>query len=195
MPLWQRALMLAPFALVAIGGLIGGLFAGLALELNRRLARSQMRLPLKVVSMITVPLVATALWFGTVSAIGWYLAPVPEFSEGSCYAGWWEASETLTAGDLREVGCEEPHDAEVAGRFRLSDGAYPGPAAITDWAVAFCPGLFESHVGLAPERSSLQLQWAFPTEELWGRGGRSVDCFVVGAVGEVWDGSARGSFR
>ncbi len=196
MPMWARVLMMMPWLLIIIGGLIGGIFAGLGMELNRRIARADIRVPVKVVSMLLCTALAGTLWFGSVFALSWLFAPVPEYADGACYEGWWATAENeLSAADLREVDCSEAHDAEVAGGFGLSDGAFPGVEAITGWAEQMCPATFEAYVGVPYERSRLLLQWTYPSEGLWGRGARDIDCFVTGSPGQSWIGSVQGSGR
>ena len=191
MPYWQRIFMLLPWVLVFVGGLIGGLFAGLGMELNRRLARSDMRLPLKVVSMILTTLLAMGLWFGVTLAIAWYFAPLPAYVDGGCYSGWWASSADDL--DLRLVECSVEHDAEVTGGFALSDGAYPGTEAIFGWSDEQCTAEFESYVGVPPEESSLLVQYSYPSEDLWGRGMRDIDCFATSLPGGTLTGSVAGS--
>jgi len=191
MPYWQRIFILLPWLLIFVGGLIGGLFAGLSMELNRRLARADMRLPLKLVSMILVTLLAGGLWFGTVSAIAWYLAPLPEYTDGGCYDGWWSSSQDEL--DLRLVECTTEHDAEVVGGFGLSEGAYPGTDAIFGWADERCATEFEAYVGEPPGRSGLLMQYSYPSEELWGRGMREIGCFATSAPDGTLTSSVAGS--
>jgi hypothetical protein len=186
-PYWQRILILAPWLLIFVGGLVGGLFAGLAMELNRRLARAEVRLPLKALAMVLTTVLAGGLWFGTALAIAWYTAPLPDYQDGACYDGWW--SSPADGLELERVDCTAEHDAEVTGGFRLSDGAYPGAEAIFGWADEQCAVEFKEYVGVPPEQSSLLMQYGIPTEELWGRGMRDIDCFVT----SLPDGSLAGS--
>jgi len=193
MPYWQRIFMLLPWLLVLVGGLIGGIFAGLSMELNRRIARSDMRVPLKLGSMVLTTCVAGGLWFGSAVAIAWYLTPLPEYLEGDCYDGWWASPQDAL--DLQLVDCTAAHDAEVTGSFGLSEGAYPGADAIFEWADERCAAEFETYVGVPPAQSSLLAQYSYPDESLWGRGLRVIDCFAASAPGTSLTSSVAGSGR
>ena len=99
MPTWARVLMMMPWLLIIIGGLIGGIFAGLGMELNRRIARADIRVPVKVVSMLLCTALAGTLWFGSVFALSWLFAPVPEYADGAC---------SRAGGPRRRTSCRQP---------------------------------------------------------------------------------------
>ena len=196
LPLWQRALMLLPLLLIFVGGLVGGLFGGLGVEVNRRLARSELMLPGKVLGMLITTVAAGGLWFGSVVALGYFFAPVPELPDGACYTGFWDGWEEDAGTDapMTQVDCAQEHDTEVAGEFQLSDGAFPGVDAMEGWAEQACPAIFARYMGVPPEDSMFFFGWSYPDQDLWGRGARDIDCLVtLGTPGETWSGSVMGS--
>lgn len=79
-------------------------------------------------------------------------------------------------GDTSPVGCEQPHQIEVAGLARLADGpAYPGDEAV----LAACSQLARAYTPAAVSYAP----WRFD-ERSWAAGTREVNC-VVGDAGGV----------
>ena len=87
-------------------------------------------------------------------------------------------------GDTTPVGCNQPHQIEVAGTVRLPDApSYPGEGAVddacADVARAYAAGTFNYS------------DWAFD-ERSWAAGTRDVTC-VVGVAGDVYGWGTRTS--
>lgn len=193
---WEIALTFLPFVLV-VGGLIGGFFGATAWAINARLARSDVRAPIRAAGMILVSLVAAALYVVTVTTVAFLtavaMAPVPMLTVGNCLDGIDEGA-TVSAAATRSVDCANPHENEVVASLDYSpDGAFPGQAALDAFALTHCPTAFESYVGISYEQSSLGMLPVMPTDLTWATGDRSIVCVVLTMDGSKLTGSVKGS--
>lgn len=104
--------------------------------------------------------------------------------------------------DYEEVECAEAHDAEVYALPQHPDGpdaAYPGQAALSEFAAERCEGEFEPYVGTAYAQSEIFFTSLTPGEEAWtDADDREVVCLLVGQPTDDGDfeqltGSKQGS--
>lgn len=85
-------------------------------------------------------------------------------------------------GDSTPVGCDQPHQLEVAGTVRLPDApSYPGEGAVDD----ACAGVARAYAAGTLSYSAL-----FYDERSWAAGTRDVTC-VVGVAGDVYGWGTR----
>ncbi len=91
--------------------------------------------------------------------------------------------------------CQAPHAMEVAGRYALTDAAYPGNTRLHLDSYRDCQPIFEKYVGAPFWESRFDLQTITPSPSTWARGDRTVTCLVVGEDGAALPTSARGSRR
>ncbi|WP_158574004.1 DUF4190 domain-containing protein [Streptomyces triticagri] len=97
------------------------------------------------------------------------------------------------ARDVDVVSCEEPHDGEVFGSFRLSDGGYPGEKRLTAMADARCSSLVDNYLGDSDgARDDLYLYFYGPTVGSYSGGDREVSC-ILGKENGKLTGSLRDS--
>ncbi|RII15909.1 hypothetical protein DSC45_16835 [Streptomyces sp. YIM 130001] len=93
------------------------------------------------------------------------------------------------------VSCEEPHDGEVFGSFRLSGDKYPGESRIKDMADARCSSLADTYVGdPAAVGDEVYLFFYGPTRASYLRGDREVSCILHKENGKL-TGSLRDAGR
>jgi hypothetical protein len=190
-PRFAVILTFLPLALVLLGGLIGGLIGVGAAAINGRLARRQMPLPIKVISMLGVIALSVALYLGAAFAI----APIPTLETGTCVNGI-RPSADMTASATRPVDCTKPHDNEVVGTLRHDgQGGYPGTAALETFAAAGCIAAFNAYVGGDFQSSTLQMLPFMPDELSWAKGARDISCVVLAGDGTQLTGSVKGTAR
>jgi len=190
-PRYAVILSFLPFVLVLLGGLIGALFAVGAAAINGRLARLQIRWPIKVASMLGVTALSIALYVGFAFAI----APIPTLETGRCMNGM-RPGANVTASTLRPVDCATPHDNEVVGTIRHDgQGGYPGAAAVETFAEPRCIAAFNAYVGGDFQTSTLQMFPFIPDEVTWAKGARDINCVVFAADGSKLTGSVKGTAR
>jgi hypothetical protein len=115
--------------------------------------------------------------FGRVSVFG--------LDAGDCLAGFDD-----DASWFRDVGCGEPHEAEVFVAHRFDDGPFPGTDEVDAVADELCFGdPFEDYVGRDYASSSVLSLVSAPTAETWSQGDRLLNCILTD------EGSRTGSFR
>jgi hypothetical protein len=187
---WEMALVVLPLGFILLGGLIGGLFGAAAAEVNRRVARSELRAPARVVGMLGVTLATAAAWFGTTIGIGILVTPVPEYTAGNCYREW-HGGAGLADDSLTLVDCAVAHETEVVANIEHPDGPYPGADALLGFGNLACRAPFEAYVGVPYETSSLSMLISYPEDLLWLKGDRTIDCFVTAPNGRSLTGSVR----
>ena len=117
------------------------------------------------------------MWFGTVVGIGVALAPIPEVAVGSCLLGL-ESAEEITNVTVITVDCDTLHDGEVIAHIEHPDGPYPGQEPLLDYGLDACEPLFEAYVGSPYAESRLLMFTIGPSEILWLKGDRTIDCIV-----------------
>lgn len=96
-------------------------------------------------------------------------------------------------GDVQPISCDDPHDNEAYAAFQLSDGDYPGDAAILADASARCLERFEGFVGVPYDSSGYDVDALTPTRLTWDDGDRKVVCILFLVNGEQMTGTAQGS--
>jgi hypothetical protein len=90
----------------------------------------------------------------------------------------------LTVDEWTELDCAQPHEAEVFAITPITpttdaDVAYPGKASLVPGATRDCKERFEEFVGVAYERSALNLAVFFPTASNWAtQDDRTIGCIV-----------------
>lgn len=175
---WELVLTLLPIGLALLGGWLGLIFGAVASTVNHRVARSELRAPSKVVAMIGVPLVAVALYLGTVVGVGLAMAPVPEYEAGKCLDGLYGAG-NLSSEAIEIVPCSQPHDGEVVGNVEHPDGSYPGEEGLLAFGSSACRAPFAEYVGVSFDDSHLDMILLWPEQILWLKGDRTIDCVAL----------------
>jgi len=190
---WEMALMLLPVGvLLFVGGVVGAIFGGIAMEINRRLARSDLRTPSRGAAMVGVGLGSVVLWF--VAALGLQVLVLgnPHYEAGSCLKGI-DVGTAVSAEDARTVDCDLPHKGEVVANIEFMGDDWPGEDGLLLFGSLNCRGPFETYVGLPYDDSRLNMVLFWPSHITWLTGDRTVDCIAVDPDGEPLVGSVRGS--
>jgi hypothetical protein len=108
---------------------------------------------------------------------------------GDCLIG--EVAEEVLKVPL--VPCTNEHTHEVFFTADVPGDAYPGSAAISEFAEQQCVGHYYDYVGVELSESSFFFTYLFPSVSTWTSGkDRQVVCFVVSRLGPVL-GTAKGS--
>lgn len=116
-----------------------------------------------------------------------------DLEEGDCFSASGDQVETVTV-----VDCEEGHNYEAFAVFDHeadADEAFPGGAAILEYADSRCQPLFEEYVAVDYQSSIYWITSVTPSEETWEVGGdREIVCALkLGEAGEETTGSAEGT--
>ncbi len=100
-----------------------------------------------------------------------------------------------TTDEMPVVPCEEPHLQEVFAILEHPDDAYPGAAAVAEWADAACSGALQEELGLGLD-DGVFFSYLLPTFDGWNldRADREIICVLVfpdreAAVGSVVEGT------
>lgn len=100
-----------------------------------------------------------------------------------------------TTAEMPVVPCDEPHLQEVFAIREHPDDAYPGAAAVAEWADAACSGALEEELGLGLD-DGVFFSYLLPTFDGWNleRADREIVCVLVfpdreEAVGSVVEGT------
>ncbi|MFF3288733.1 septum formation family protein [Streptomyces sp. NPDC003023] len=105
---------------------------------------------------------------------------------GDCYNPNTKAPEG-EAFSIEMVPCEEPHEGQVVGEFKLDDAAaFPGDTAVQASADERCPveaGKFAQDTWALPEGA--ELFYYTPTKESWSTGDRAVTCTYTKETGTL----------
>ncbi len=77
--------------------------------------------------------------------------------------------------------CTETHQFEVI--FKATDpspdgAAYPGTTAFDKVVQAQCAPAFATYVGIPFDDSALELGYLYPQADSWGKGRRTITCYV-----------------
>lgn len=88
------------------------------------------------------------------------------------------------------VSCNQPHDAEVFGTFRLAGHRYPGAAAVQQQADRGCAARLSGYLNPELSLSSVTESYVYPDAGAWAAGERTVVCTVRSASGQL-TGSVR----
>jgi len=188
---WELVLVLAPFVLIAVGGLVGGIFAALGTVINTQVARRIGSAPVRATAMIGVTVASIGLFAVTALAI----APIPRLVVGSCVNGIGGTAANLSPSSYRAVDCGATHDNEVIGETSFTGtGGFPGNDALGDFAQEPCLRAFRSYVGVDFETSSLDMIVIVPTDISWLKGDRLISCVALSKDGKL-TGSVKGSAR
>lgn len=81
------------------------------------------------------------------------------------------------------VPCGEKHEAEVYAVTDLDPGKFPGRDALDKSIEEFCVPEFEKFVGVAYDKSELELYNFEPTAESWVQDDRELQCLVYDPEG------------
>lgn len=105
-----------------------------------------------------------------------------EVEQGDCLAAW--DADTLASGDVVQVDCAVPHQAQAFGQVDLSDtygetAAFPGPEPLVQAAVAGCTAQLASAVDPARGKG-LAVDAIPPSVDDWAAGSRTATCLVTG---------------
>ncbi|WP_260470943.1 DUF4190 domain-containing protein, partial [Streptomyces sp. RP5T] len=96
--------------------------------------------------------------------------------KGQCFDAPGESLGGLTY-DVEQVPCTGEHDGEVFGEFRMTGGAFPGDAAVSDAADEKCQPLQDAYAmdsWALPE--DVDVYYFGPTRQSWRLGDREVTC-------------------
>ena len=193
-PLWSRALIVLPLALV-IGGLVGVALGAVATALNAIVGRTPLRAPARALVMVAVLVAAGGAWATVGSALTTMGSASVSYTVGTCLSGLTPGTDLVTRAPT-PVACDAPHDAEVVGTYAAADAAaYPGETALAGEAGQRCPPLFKDYVGVAFASSRLDILPVIPTQVAWDAGSRDVACAAVTMDGSKLTSSVRGSRR
>jgi len=88
------------------------------------------------------------------------------------------------------LSCEQPHDGEVFGTFRLAGHRYPGTAAVQRQADQGCTSRLSGYLNPQLSVSSLAEFYVYPDAGAWAAGERSVVCTIHSSAGQL-TGSVR----
>jgi hypothetical protein len=106
-----------------------------------------------------------------------------ELKEGDCFDLPKPNSEVY---DVNGVPCEQPHDAEVFSTFDIESDDFPGQQAVIREAQRGCTSRFGEFVGMAYQKSKLEVQYLYPTEQSWtSQDDREVVCSVTDPRGKI----------
>ena len=95
--------------------------------------------------------------------------------------------------DVEMIDCSDPHDNEAYHLYEMTQGDFPGDAAVQDLAQIECIGKFDAYVGSDYATSSLDIGAFFPTNETWDQDDREVICFLYDLGFEKLTGLSEGS--
>lgn len=190
-PLWSLALIFAPLFLV-IGGLIGATLGVIGVGVNAAIARTALRLPLRVVAMLLVVALGLAGWIGAGAFLTGVSSARVSYRTGTCLEGITPSTDLVSQAPAT-VDCGTAHDAEVVGTFNVEGSAYPGDRGLLDVARQQCPGLFASYVGVAFDQSRLDILPVVPTQIAWEAGSREVSCVALTQDGTKLTGPIKGT--
>jgi hypothetical protein len=90
------------------------------------------------------------------------------------------------------VPCAHPHDAEIYGTFRVAGHRWPGTAALGAQARLGCQRRLSSYLNPQLATSGLAESYAYPNQDAWTAGERTVICEIRGTHGTL-TGSVRAS--
>jgi hypothetical protein len=176
------------------GGALGFVFGfGGALG-NARLARSAMRPPLRILSMVGLSACLAAIYLTVAVAVVTVVHPSgsgPTFAVGDCYQGSTSAPATDS---LSGVSCSTAHDSQVIGTplFPGAPAAYPGSSAVDAFANTACADAFAAFVGRAFDPSTEGMFFFTPTSNGWTAGDHTVICLAYESSGQKITGSLAG---
>jgi Septum formation len=88
------------------------------------------------------------------------------------------------------ISCAQPHDVEVFGTFTLPGRSWPGSAAVAAAASSGCATRLGGYLNPQLAGANLAQSYAFPGQEAWVNGERTVVCEVRAVSGQL-TGSVR----
>jgi hypothetical protein len=88
------------------------------------------------------------------------------------------------------ISCAQPHDVEVFGTFTLPGHAWPGSATVAASASSGCATRLGGYLNPQLAGANLAQSYAFPGQEAWVNGERTVVCEVRAVSGRL-TGSVR----
>ena len=132
--------------------------------------------------MAIAGLVLSGVWVLIfVAAIGFYFimgrgsVNAADVKVGDCLA---EIPDSSRVSSLHVVPCEQPHNGEVFTVLTMSDGDFPGQAAIEEYQGRCEPELAVYSPAAAVD-PAVGLFVLYPTEESWADGDRAVTCIAT----------------
>ncbi len=105
-----------------------------------------------------------------------------------------DATATGTVTTAPIVPCSKPHDSEAYKSIRMTDGAFPGEAAVKTQADQGCAAAFPGFVGISYDDSKLKISYYYPTSDSWANGDREILCTIYDD-GVKTTGSLKGAAR
>jgi len=107
--------------------------------------------------------------------------PVASLKPGECFDFDRDGTEVST---VEVVECSMPHVAEVFAVFDVKLDAYDSDAIATT-ADEQCLAAFEPYAGIPYAAAKYYFRTMAPSESSWGKGARSVVCFVYPTEGTL----------
>lgn len=84
--------------------------------------------------------------------------------------------EPIEVASVEAIPCSAPHDNQVAAKFDLLGGDWPGLETVQFDSYSGCVDRFEALTGEAYETSPIDIFPLYPTEPGWDAGDREVIC-------------------
>jgi Septum formation len=98
--------------------------------------------------------------------------------------------------DVSGVPCTDPHDAEVFSAFDIEGDEFPGQQTVIQDAERGCRARFADFIGVTYQKSVLEMQYLYPTEQSWNTADdREVICSVVEPTGKITVETLEGANR
>jgi hypothetical protein len=102
---------------------------------------------------------------------------------------------SIGAEEIDTVDCDDPHFAELIGKFDIDGDDYPGDDVVQEEGEAGCESRFEDYVGVDTETSMYSVGPVTPSQETWENADdREVLCFGfddgAGSIGGSMEGAA-----
>nr|WP_239063007.1 DUF4190 domain-containing protein [Streptomyces sp. SID13031] len=109
---------------------------------------------------------------------------------GECFDDGWGEDEVY-----RE-DCAGPHDGEITANYILQATAvYPGEDRVNGLAGDRCAVEFSKYIGNTVDKSELESNYWYPSEDQWNDGDRLVMCAAYGPDDELLTGTVKDSKR
>lgn len=161
-----------------------------------------------IVSILSSRLVIVVIFIVVAGVIGWYS------NAGRSSTGEITKSGNLTVSDLR-VGdcfdlkdtqatlvsdvtarpCSQEHQYELFYAGSMPAGDYPDEATFSSYVDTNCGVAFGTYVGKAYVDSALDVDYFFPSNEVWNNGDRAIQCALYDPHNSRLTGSLKGAAR
>ncbi|MDX6236173.1 MAG: hypothetical protein QOG10_988 [Kribbellaceae bacterium] len=205
------AALVTGLAGIIVFGIAGPVAVGLGIAALVQIRRRHERGTAQAVVGLVLGSLQVILWAGMLAigfATGWggdpnggYASPTstPSFTMPTVYVDELAVGECFTdgnaEGEVVRMPCNEPHDGELVADVTLPGGPYPGDSKAAAAAEASCDAEFGKYVGIAPDKSELNMEYWYPDQDYWTHGDRLVVCAAYGPAGEQLQSMVKGTRR